>query len=160
MYTKNFVIDEPPKRAITARTNRLSRGLTGWAWRTWLLLVTLLATNHVHAQSRIFNLNVHNNTLFEQTFIIVPGSCYEGTGNIYTDPGGGDFTLTSGENYTLTIARVQGNGCDGKQGYFGLQPTAYGFSAQDRTNFNFSNDGGLQMGEGLSNKSVDNPQQY
>jgi hypothetical protein len=151
MYTKNFVIDEPPKRAITARTNRLSRGLTGWAWRTWLLLVTLLATNHVHAQSRIFNLNVHNNTLFEQTFIIVPGSCYEGTGNIYTDPGGGDFTLTSGENYTLTIARVQGNGCDGKQGYFGLQPTAYGFSAQDRTNFNFSNDGGLQMGEGLSN---------
>lgn len=107
-----------------------------------LVLVALMLPIHtVEAQNRIFDFFVENpdtDPNSELKVTLTAGSCYEGT-----MPNGQNYYIKGGTKLKLgQVARVQGNGCDGKQGYFTLT-----FSPNPReqsvVNFTFSNDGGM-----------------
>jgi hypothetical protein len=82
-------------------------------------------------------------------------NCYEGR-----PPIGEVMDLPAGGRYEMTLARVQGHGCDGKQGEIALQfsPSPAGRSVQ---HLDFDNDGGLELQRGWPNeypgKLVRNP---
>jgi hypothetical protein len=107
---------------------------------------------------RCFQLFVENALETPVTWKLNAINCYEGT--VPSQP----FTVRPGERYQFSIARVQGHGCDGKQGEFELQPTV-GLSETQK--FNFSNDGGLALTNlptgylaYLSEKGSDNAYSY
>lgn len=97
------------------------------------------------AADRIFPLHIKNGTSQPVTFTLSRDwhNCYEG------QPGIGSVfgPVAPGGQFTMTLARVQGHGCDGEQGKFALVPST-GHSEEQR--FSFSNDGGL----GLANKTA------
>jgi hypothetical protein len=93
-------------------------------------------TAPICGEARCFQLFVENALATPVTWKLNPMNCYEGT--VPSQP----FTVRPGERYQFSIARVQGRGCDGKQGQFELQPTA-GLSETQK--FNFSNDGVLAL---------------
>jgi hypothetical protein len=88
--------------------------------------------------NRCFQMYVENAFDTPITWKLNPGNCYEGNRP-------GQFTVQPGSRYEIALARVQGHGCDGKQGEFSLEPV--GSLGGEVQSFNFSNDGGL----GLSN---------
>jgi len=100
----------------------------------------VLSLSNARAYNRIFPLNLVNETAQPVTFTIEPGSCYEGTGVGF--PGGlVHGPVAPGGFVSLTIARVQGNGCDGEGGHFELRVSGY----SEAQSFEFSNDGRLGM---------------
>ena len=116
------------------------------------LVVSLLSIGHASAANRIFNLHIKNGTDVPQGFWLGGSAegCYEGTG---ADSPGGFFSipnLAPGESFTVTLARTQGNECDGSQGYFSLRPFSYP-KFNDATNLQFDNAGGLAFNAQLPN---------
>jgi hypothetical protein len=87
--------------------------------------------------ARCFPLYLSNALATPVTWQLIPGNCYEGT--ILPQP----VTVQPGQRYQISLARVQGHGCDGKQGEFGLRPV--GALGEETQYFNFSNDGQLQL---------------
>lgn len=89
--------------------------------------------------NRIFNLHVKNNTNVPITYYLSRqnSNCYEGTPKL------GDWIgpIQPGGRSTIRLARIQGHGCDGKQGVFEIQPDK--FSGVQK--FSFSNNGGLDL---------------
>jgi len=106
-----------------------------------------LSTCPASAASRIFGLHLQNNTANPVTFTIVPGSCYEGTGCGGSCAGDPNLRVLGpvapGGRTNMTIARVQGHGCDGEQGYFAIVPSG---RQGERQEFNFDNAGSLELG--------------
>ena len=106
-----------------------------------VIIVLLMPISTVDAQNRIFQFSIHNpdtDPNSELKVTLTAGSCYEGT-----MPNGQNYYIKGGQTLLLgDVARVQGNGCDGEQGYFTLT-----FSPnpreQSQVNFHFSNDGGM-----------------
>lgn len=103
------------------------------------LILAVLTTSNAAAASRIFKLHLHNLDMTSAvTFKISKGHhhCYEGT------PGLGQWVGRAAPNgkLTMTIARVQGNGCDGDQGHFAIE-----VGNQGLVYFNYSNGGGLAV---------------
>jgi hypothetical protein len=94
------------------------------------------------AANRIFNLHLYNADYKPVTFTIMKGgsNCYEGT------PGLGEIfsNIAPGQSATITIARVQGHGCDGKNGQFGIEFDP-GVGHRNIQYFAYSNDGGLWL---------------
>jgi hypothetical protein len=94
------------------------------------------------AANRIFNLHLFNADYKAVTFTIMPGgsSCYEGT------PGLGEIfeNIAPGQSATITIARVQGNNCDGKNGVFGIEFDP-GVGQRKTQYFAYSNNGGMWL---------------
>ena len=110
----------------------------------WLGALAIALTVHqATAQSRIFDLHLKNDTSNSVTFTILPNTaaphylflgsirfnfdralfkCYQGTGYYppYTTVLG---PVAPGGQTNMTLARVQGNGCDGDGGYFAIQPS-------------------------------------
>jgi len=73
-------------------------------------------------------------------------NCYEGD-----PPIGNSFNnVQPGEYKTIMLSRVQGHGCDGRQGEFELvfSPGYNGYTVQ---HFDFDNDGGLELSSGHPN---------
>jgi len=105
------------------------------------LMVIALTTSIAMSANRIFNLHLQNATGAPVIFNLTPGSCYEG----HNDNGivQGRISVQAGSYYTFRVARVQGHGCNGKQGYFQIQP-----NNMQIQKFDFDNGGHLQ----LSNK--------
>lgn len=107
---------------------------------------TLSGTNTAAAASRIFNFHLHNIDSRPVTFTIVPISpgnehCYQGT------PGIGQVfeNVAPGQRVTITLARVQGHGCDGRGGRFGIEFTP-GVGTHYKTQlFEFDNGGSLWL---------------
>ena len=104
-----------------------------------LLIIAVLTTSNASAASRIFKLHLHNLDMTRSVdFKVNNGwyNCYEGT------PGRGQWVGRAAPNgkVTMTIARVQGNGCDGEQGKFAIEVGNQGI-----VYFNFSNGGGLGL---------------
>lgn len=112
-------------------------------------LTFALSLGQAQAYDRIFNLTLTNGLNVPVTWTIHPGSCYEGTGVLY--PGGVVHgPVAPGGSVTLVMARVQGHGCDGKQGKFQIESSftypdipegSHGWQWQP---FDFSNDGDLR----------------
>ena len=106
----------------------------------------LAAPDTASAANRIFQLHLRNATGAAVTFNLTPGSCYEGHSN---DGKGkiveGRFSVPAGDAFTFRVARVQGHDCDGKQGYFKLQP-----NRMQIQNFEFNNEGGLTLSNKVS----------
>ncbi len=102
-------------------------------------LVMLLFASPAQAANRIFDLHLQNTTGAPVVFNLTPGSCYEGH-----SPAGarvqGQIRVQAGGYYTFRVARVQGNDCDGEQGYFQIQPN--GMQIQK---FEFNNSGKLEL---------------
>ncbi len=107
-----------------------------------LVAIAALATqfNDAVAASRIFPLYLKNGLNWPITFTIVMGNCYQGTGyyhrnRLHQGP------VYPGQAVKLTIARVQGHGCNGKQGKFALR-----ISGQpEMQHFEFNNEGSLTL---------------
>ena len=91
-----------------------------------------------NAANRIFDLYLLNNTNQTVTFTVRAENCYEGN----PSNGGVLGPVPPGSRTKMTIARVQGHGCDGQQGYFGLEPSTYPGQLQK---FWFDNSGGLAI---------------
>ncbi len=104
------------------------------------MIALAMGLSNARAYDRIFPLALVNDTARPVTFTIVPGSCYEGTGVGF--PGGlVHGPVAPGARVSLTLARVQGHGCDGEGGHFNLRMTGY----SEVQSFEFSNDGRLYM---------------
>ena len=110
---------------------------------TAMFMVTAVLLIHSSgiAANRVFPMHLKNGTTQPVTFTIVMRSCYQGTG-YYPPKKLKHGPVPPGGKATITLARVQGHGCDGKQGYFALKPSAHGGELQY---FNFSNGGGLAL---------------
>lgn len=99
------------------------------------LLAFAGASREAAAANRVFRLWLVNSTEQPVTFSVHPGKCYEGThGKLGPIPPGG--------RKWMTIARVQGHGCDGKDGTFALVPDTHGGEPQG---LQFDNRGKLWM---------------
>jgi len=106
-------------------------------------LTASLMSAQASAASRIFNLHVKNidsrPVSVKLTGDYTPlNNCYEGTPGIGQDFG----NLAPGDQITIRIARVQGHGCNGEQGRFGLL-FAPSDGPREREYFNFNNGGGM-----------------
>lgn len=105
-----------------------------------LLLTMVLMTSTATAASRIFNLHLVNGFNQPVFFVIGTGwhNCYEG------QPGLGSMMgpVNPGQRVTIKVARVQGHGCDGKQGKFEVMPSVAGGAPQ---RFDFSNNGYINL---------------
>ena len=113
-------------------------------------LTFALSLGQALAYDRIFNLTLTNGLNVPVTWTIHPGSCYEGTGVLY--PGGlVHGPVAPGASVTLTMARVQGHGCDGEQGKFQIESSftypdiPEGSRGWHWQAFDFSNDGDLRF---------------
>jgi hypothetical protein len=88
---------------------------------------------------RIFQFTVKNGDTKPVEVTLIPGSCYEGLPRVKTT-----IIINVGEEYEMTIARIQGHGCDGKYGYFALQfSPAIGLKSTQ--NFRFNNNGDMAL---------------
>jgi hypothetical protein len=107
---------------------------------TIALGVTLGVVGMASAANRIFDLHLENGLIQPISILISPTAhnCYEGT------PGIGSLLgpISSGDRATITLARVQGHGCDGEQGVFQLQPT---IGQNEALSLNFDNEGNLAL---------------
>ena len=63
---------------------------------------------------RCFQLYLENATKAPVELAVTPGLCYQGTI--------GNFTIEPEEQHQISLARVQGHGCNGKNGYFSINP--------------------------------------
>jgi hypothetical protein len=101
----------------------------------------MMFAGHAQAADRIFPLHILNGGLVPVTATLSTENynCYEGN-----PPLGQVFHIPPGEKATISIARVQGHGCDGGQGEFEIifSPDAGGYKIQ---HFDFSNDGDLRL---------------
>ncbi|WP_291992131.1 hypothetical protein [Candidatus Accumulibacter sp. ACC003] len=99
-----------------------------------------LPSGDAMAANRIFPLHIENRLSQPVTFKISSDghSCYEGQPAI----GGSIGPLASGAKATITLARVQGHGCDGRNGYFVLEASDPRFKGDGQT-FTFDNAGTL-----------------
>jgi len=70
-------------------------------------------------------------------------NCYEGQ-----PPLGTTWTLKPGAKASMFLSRVQGHGCNGKQGEFALRFTPGADSGETKQRFNFDNNGGLNRDVG------------
>ncbi len=110
----------------------------------WLVFISLfLSVGQVTAANRIFPLYLKNGLDHDVTFKIEMGSCYQGTGHyqphkILHGP------INPGKRVKLDIARVQGNGCDGKQGAFNVTTTDPRYRGS-KQGFSFDNAGNLGL---------------
>jgi hypothetical protein len=103
------------------------------------VLIVLLSTNKsAMAQSRIFPLFIENVDYKPVKVTLSSGDgCYEGDN-------GGTFNIAPGEKFKITLARVQGHGCNGKNGHFTLEfDPAVGLKKTQ--NFAFDNGGSLWL---------------
>ncbi len=107
----------------------------------FMVTAVLLIHSNGIAANRIFPMHLKNGTTQPVTFTIVMGSCYQGTG-YYPPKKLKHGPVPPGGKATITLARVQGHGCDGKQGYFMINPSGHGGESQ---HFNFNNGGGLAV---------------
>ena len=74
-------------------------------------LMVLSPISDASAANRIFQLHLQNRLPTAVNLQVVPGRCYEGT------PRKGILgPIHPNRRVTITIARIQGHGCDGKQG--------------------------------------------
>lgn len=89
--------------------------------------------------NRIFDFYIKNIGDKQIQVLMTPGSCYEGRPRKKTT-----LTIQPGGEYKMVIARIQGNGCDGKQGYFDLEFTP-SIGNKYIQKFHFSNGGGLAL---------------
>jgi hypothetical protein len=106
-----------------------------------VIMALWMPISTVDAQDRIFQFSIHNpdtDPNSELKVTLTAGSCYEGS-----MPDGQNYYIKGGQTLLLgDVARVQGNGCDGKQGYFTLTLSPNP-REQSQVNFHFSNDGGM-----------------
>jgi len=73
-------------------------------------LIALSSVGDAEAANRIFKLHLQNGLPTAVNLQVVPGRCYEGT------PRKGILgPIQPNRRVTITIARIQGHGCDGKQ---------------------------------------------
>ncbi len=105
-------------------------------------LMVVMVTGPSSAYNRIFDLHLVNGARNDPvTFKISAqnNSCYEGDVGVGQQIGG---AVPAGGYVTVTLARVQGHGCDGKQGVFAIE-----MSNQPNVliRFNFDNEGHLQV---------------
>jgi hypothetical protein len=136
------------------------------AFPTALLVIALLTLNpsRAKADDRIFRLVLINEDTSDVIVTMQAGDCYEGDmPNDRRQRIAGRKVNQTGIMFTITLARVQGHDCDGKQGRFKLKfdpPDSEGRNIQD---FNFDNEGYLALGGGevanpyagkLSNKKL------
>lgn len=106
-----------------------SQTADGWYTYSWTVLGPW-SNPPICNQARCFPLFIRNGLTVPVTWTLLPKNCYEGT---LPAP----FTVQPGASYQISLARVQGNGCDGNQGEFGLMPM--GQFNNEVQNFNFSN---------------------
>jgi hypothetical protein len=104
-------------------------------------VAAMTAASQAHAY-RQFDLNIQNVDSKPVTITLLKDifNCYEGSPNL-----GETASIPAGGRYTIHLARVQGHGCDGKQGEFGVQFSPGAGDAKDIQRFDFDNDGGLNL---------------
>ncbi|PLX40474.1 MAG: hypothetical protein C0605_06405 [Hyphomicrobiales bacterium] len=102
----------------------------------WILIVAAHG-GPAFAANRVFNLHLENRTKAPVTFLVSPAyhNCYEGSPGIGAKMG----PVRPGRRVTMTIARIQGHGCDGEQGVFAVRP----LGRTQLQKFSFNNEGGL-----------------
>jgi hypothetical protein len=105
-------------------------------------LIALSSAGDAEAANRIFKLHLQNGLPSAVNLQVVPGRCYQGT------PHKGILgPIQPNRRVTITIARIQGHGCDGKQGIFSLIPKLGPHGTNEYQFFDFDNAGHL----GISN---------
>lgn len=109
----------------------------GWLTYTWSVAGTW-DNPPICNTDRCFPLFVKNSLNYPVTWALISEYCYQGN---QPQP----FTVGPGQTYQISLARDQSNGCNGKQGKFGLQPL--GSLHNEVQQLNFSNHGQI----GLSN---------
>lgn len=106
---------------------------------------TAVFSNQAMAANRIFDLYIENSDSKPVTITISSedNNCYEGT------PGVGEVfqNVIPKGRVKITLARVQGHGCNGKQGEFSLVFDP-GVGVKTIQHFDFDNDGGLELTPG------------
>lgn len=107
----------------------------------------MMFAGHAWAEDRIFPLYIENAGIAPVTATLSTENynCYEGT-----PPLGQVFHISPGQKAMVTIARVQGHGCNGRQGEFEIEfsPDAGGYKIQ---HFDFDNDGHIELSSGRAN---------
>ena len=101
-----------------------------------------LAASPAEAYNRIFPLHLKNGANNDPVTFRVSNSghrCYEGNVPIGRQVGG---AVPAGGHVTITVARVQGHGCDGENGVFSIELSNHPGVA---VSFMYSNDGGMWM---------------
>ncbi len=115
-----------------------------------LAVLFLCAPKDVQAASRVFDLYIKNDDTMPITITLLKDNynCYEGDvplGQIWEN-------LAPGEQIKIRLARVQGHGCDGKQGEFEVQFKPGVSESKTNQHFDFDNSGGLQLSSGHPNQ--------
>jgi hypothetical protein len=96
-------------------------------------------------RGRTFNLIITNSTNERIVCSVSNTSCCDSPVN-----GADSGWIGAGNTRSLWIARVQGNGCDGKNGSFRLQVRAEGSNLLDGQSFTFDNEGHISMASSLN----------
>jgi hypothetical protein len=109
-----------------------------------------LLANQALAWDRVFPLNLRNNNSqpVQVTLLDTDSNCYEGS-----PPLGENFTIDAHSSYRMTLARVQGHGCNGNQGEFTLRvkPGTGDNGEKTDVHLDFDNGGGLEITPGKPN---------
>jgi hypothetical protein len=126
----------------------LSRQLKTLNFKALIILIalvsmasSLMANDKDIDGNRIFDFYIKNMGDEQIQVIMTPGSCYEGRPRKKKT-----ITIEPKKEFKMIIARVQGNGCDGRQGYFDLEFSP-SIGNKYKQSFQFSNSGGLAFVE-------------
>jgi hypothetical protein len=112
-------------------------------------VLLLGSARELHGADRIFDLYIKNVDAMPVTITLLndKNNCYEGDvplGQIWEN-------LAPGKQVKIRLARVQGHGCDGRQGEFELEFKP-GVGVNTNQHFDFDNSGGLELSSGHPNQ--------